>query len=235
MSYYIGVDNKQHDIDWDLVFINKNKNINGKYIISIVEYHNCIDNYFEFYFLLEQCIDFVNKFGIYKTISMVAVYHCEIITFNQLKNNNLLYIRLAKLLLQHLSSFDIIANSGNCGYIPIDTLDDDTISNASTEINDSDSDTDTDTDTDTESDSDSESDTDTDTDTESDSESESDTDTDTDTESDSESESDTDSDSDYESNSASDTDSDTDTESDDDTDSDTESDSDDECYTNTKK
>ena len=209
MSYYIGVDNKQHDIDWDLVFINKNKNINGKYIISIVEYHNCIDNYFEFYFLLEQCIDFVNKFGIYKTISMVAVYHCEIITFNQLKNNNLMYIRLAKLLLQHLSSFDIIANSENGGYIPIDTLDDDTISNASTEINDSDTDTDT------------ESDTDTDTESDSDSESESD--------SDYESNSASDTDSDTEINS------DTDTESDDDTDSDTESDSDDECYTNTKK
>jgi len=209
MSYYIGVDNKQHDIDWDLVFINKNKNINGKYIISIVEYHNCIDNYFDFYFLLEQCIDFVNKFGIYKTISMVAVYHCEIITFNQFKNNNLLYIRLAKLLLQHLSSFDIIANSENGGYIPIDTLDDDTISNASTEINDSDTDTDT------------ESDTDTDTESDSDSESESD--------SDYESNSASDTDSDTEINS------DTDTESDDDTDSDTESDSDDECYTNTKK
>ena len=157
MSYYIGVDNKRHDIDWDLVFLNKNKNINCKYIVSIAEYHNCIDNYFEFYFLLEQCIDLVNKFGIYKTISMVAVYYCEIITFNELKHNNVLYIHLAKLLLQHLSSFNIIANTENGGYIPIDTLDDDSISNASTEVNDYDSEMEDDAESEIETESDTES------------------------------------------------------------------------------
>ena len=233
MSYYTGFDNKQYEIDWDLVFLNKNKNINGKYILSIVEYHNCIDNYFEFYFLLDKCIDLVHKFGIYKTFSMIAVYHSDIITFQQLKKNNKLYIHLAKLLLQHFSSFDIIANICNGGYIPIDTFDDDTISNASTEIedlNDTDNDNDTESsnDTDTESSSDYKTESSSDNDTESSNDTDTDNDNDTDTES--SSDNDTESSTDYKTESSNDTDtessSDYKTESSSDNDTDTESSSD---------
>ena len=207
MSYYTGFDNKQYEIDWDLVFLNKNKNINGKYILSIVEYHNCIDNYFEFYFLLDKCIDLVHKFGIYKTFSMIAVYHSDIITFQQLKKNNKLYIHLAKLLLQHFSSFDIIANICNGGYIPIDTFDDDTISNASTEIEDlNDTDNDNDNDTETDNDNDTESSNDTDTESSSDYKTESSSDNDTDTESSSDNDTDTESSNDTETESSNDTD-----------------------------
>jgi len=177
MSYYIGIDNKHREIDWDLIFLNRDKNINGKYIISIVEYQYCIDNYFEFYFFLDQCIDLIHNFGIYKTITMIAKYHNEIITLNELKNNKKMYIRLAKLLLQHLSSFDIIANVENGGYIPFDTLDDDTISKASTEVEYFESDTDTEnestTDADTETDNEDETYTQTESNTESDNETES--------------------------------------------------------------
>jgi len=225
MSYYTGFDNKQYEIDWDLVFLNKNKNINGKYILSIVEYHNCIDNYFEFYFLLDKCIDLVHKFGIYKTFSMIAVYHSDIITFQQLKKNNKLYIHLAKLLLQHFSSFDIIANICNGGYIPIDTFDDDTISNASTEIEDL-NDTDNDNDNDTETDNDNDTESSNDTDTESSSDYKTESSSDNDTESSNDTDTDNDNDTDTESSSDNDTESSTDYKTESSNDTDTESSSD---------
>jgi len=212
MSYYIGIDNKHREIDWDLIFLNRNKNINGKYIISIVEYQYCIDNYLEFYFLLDQCIDLIHNFGIYKTITMVAKYHNEIITLNELKNNKKMYIRLAKLLLQHLSSFDIIANVENGGYIPFDTLDDDTISKASTEVEyfESDIESDIESDTDTESctDTDTETEDETYTETESDTESDNETETETECDNETESEEETESESCEETDSEDDTDTD---------------------------
>lgn len=118
---FIDITGEPQFLDWDAILHHKNKNINDKYILDGKDVRRILTSYVKRHMSIDDCKDFVNEYGIDKTIEIVKHQDNYEIKIDELKTKPLYYKYMSRHIYQYIiKNRDLIANTKNGGYLTID-------------------------------------------------------------------------------------------------------------------